>query len=287
MMFLRLLAGIAHALFWPSSEVLISSTSESNARVKGIALFTAAWVAGFMLGPLAGKLVLDVYDFRVLFQAAAIVGIVAVVPAFLARRHGVPLASSEELRIKPGSIRQVLGEMTRYPAVSAVLIYYAVTFGVILSVYPAYMGESSLSSQSIEYLFFVFGISRFATLYFVPKISNHGEMALALAVGATAIGMLFAYASDSILSFAASLVLMGAATSIFYPVTLGMVTRNMPRGQMGQRLGAYEAIFGVGWAVGPLAVGLSSDSFGSSSPYLALSVIGGCLAISLALLKKR
>ena len=50
-MFYRLLAGIAHALFWPSSEVLISSSSGQNARVKGIAIFTAAWVGGFMVGP--------------------------------------------------------------------------------------------------------------------------------------------------------------------------------------------------------------------------------------------
>jgi MFS family permease len=177
--------------------------------------------------------------------------------------------------------------MVKYPAVSGVLLYYAVTFGVVLSVYPAYMGESSLTSQDIEYLFFVFGVSRFATLFFVPRFSRYGKMALAAAVGATAAGMLVAFASSSILSFAASMVLIGVATSIFYPVTLGMITKNTPAGQMGQKLGAYEAIFGLGWAIGPLAVGVSSDSFGSSTPYLALFFVGSALAASLVVFRKR
>jgi MFS family permease len=286
-MFYRLLAGIAHALFWPSSEVLISSSSDSNSRVKGIAIFTASWVAGFMLGPLAGKVVLDAFDFRVLFQLAALAAAAAVVPSLLLRRHGAPVPHEEELQIPSRSVLQVGREMTKYPAVSAVLLYYAVTFGVVLSVYPAYMGESSLSSQDIEYLFFVFGISRFVTLYFVPRISRYGTLALSLAVASTALGMLISYASSSILSFAASLVLIGAATSVFYPVTFSMVTKNTPPSQMGQKLGAYEAMFGMGWAIGPLAVGFSSDSFGSSTPYLALFIVGSALASSLAFLKRR
>jgi MFS family permease len=286
-MFYRLLAGIAHALFWPSSEVLVSSSSGQNARVKGIAIFTAAWVGGFMVGPLAGKIILDAFDFRILFQVTAVVGAVAVVPSVLLRRHGIPIPHQDELKLKSRSVLQVGKEMINYPTVSAVLLYYAVTFGVVLSVYPAYMRESSLSSQDIEYLFFVFGVARFATLFFISRIARHGTIALSIAVGATAIGMLIAFAFNSMLSFAASLVLIGVATSVFYPVTFSMVTKNTPPSQMGQKLGAYESMFGMGWAIGPLAVGFSSDSFGSSSPYLAIFIVGSVLAGSIALVRKR
>jgi MFS family permease len=176
--------------------------------------------------------------------------------------------------------------MTRYPSVSAVLIYYAVTFGVVLAIYPAYMGGASLSAQEIEYLFFIFGASRFATLYFVPKISHHGTLVLALAVGATAVGMLISFLFATFLSFAAALVLVGLATSIFYPVTFSIVTKNTRQEQMGQKLGVYETMFGIGWAIGPLTVGLSSQSFGSSIPYLALFVVGSSLAAALILAKR-
>jgi MFS family permease len=283
-MIYRTLAGIAHALFWPSSEVLVSTNSTSDTRVKGITMFIAAWVLGFMVGPLMGKLVLDFYDYRMLFQLAAAAVAAGLVPAFFLRHHGKPV-KAQEASIR-ASTRQIVREMITYPTLSSVLLYYAVTFGVVLAIYPAYMREASLSNQNIEVLFFVFGISRFATLVFVHRIAKYGAMALAFAVAATAIGMLISFAFNSILSFAVALVLVGLATSIFYPVTFNLVTRNTPPEKMGSKLGVYEALFGAGWTAGPIAVGLSSDAFGSSSPYLAFFVIGSAIAASIAIRKK-
>jgi predicted MFS family arabinose efflux permease len=280
-MLYRALAGVAHALFWPSSEVLISTNSTAETRVRGIAIFTGAWVAGFMVGPLIGKVVLDAFDYGLLFQLAGATAAAALVPTIMLHRHGMP--AQREVELRAGSMLQVVKEMAAYPVVSSVLLYYAVTFGVVIAVYPAYMSESSLTNQDIEILFFVFGLSRFATLVFVNRLATHGVTALALAVAATAIAMLISFAFASPLTFALALVLVGLATSIFYPVTLNIITRNMPADRMGSRLGAYEALFGVGWTIGPIAVGLSSDAFGPSSPYFAFFVIGSALSATIAI----
>ena len=279
----RALAGIAHAFFWPSSEVLISTNSAAETRVKGIAVFTGAWVAGFMVGPLIGRLVLDTYDYGALFQLAGVAVAAALVPSLMLHRYGRPIVAQREVEFRASSMLQVVKEVATYPVVSTVLLYYAVTFGVVLTVYPAYMREASLTDQDIETLFFVFGLSRFATLYFVGRLARYGTIALAMAVAATAVGMLISFAFASLLTFAVALVLVGLAISIFYPVTLNIVTRNMPAEKMGERLGVYEALFGVGWTIGPIAVGLSSDAFGSSSPYLALFIIGSALSGAIAL----
>jgi MFS family permease len=286
-MLFRMLAGVAHALFWPSSEVLISTNSAPTTRVKGIAIFTGAWVAGFMVGPLIGKVVLDAYDYSLLFQLSAVAVGTGVVPTVLLRRHGWPEPGQKEIEIRASSLVQVARETARYPAASAVLLYYALTFGVVLAVYPAYMSESSLSNQDIEIMFFVFGASRFTTLFFVNRISKYGTLALALAVASAAVGMVISFAFVSLASFAAALVLIGFATSIFYPVTFNIVTRDTPQGQVGQRLGVYETLFGVGWTAGPIAAGLSSDAFGSSSPYLAFFIVGSVLAASLAFVRQK
>lgn len=330
-MLFRALAGVAHALFWPSSEVLISTNSPAASRVKGIAFFTAVWVGGFMAGPLAGKLVLDTFDYRVLFQLSAATIAAGLVPAILLRKFGRPIAQEAEPANASGNsdggtsssssssgnssggsgshdgsnnsnsnrsnaspaqgrsstVRVVVKEMAKYPAVSAVILYYAVTFGVMLAVYPAYMKSASLSDQEIELLFFVFGLARFATLFFVQAIARHGMAALAGAVALTAAGMFVSFAYSSTLSFALALVMVGVATSIFYPVTFGIVTRNAPAGTLGSRLGVYETLFGVGWAAGPIAVGLSSDAYGASMPYLAFSIIGCALAASIVAVRKR
>jgi len=283
-MLYRIIAGVAHALFWPSAEVLISTNSSPDRRVKSISTFIAAWILGFMVGPLVGKLVLDAFDYVMLFQLAAIVMAAGIVPSVLLRRHGWP-AVQKDLEVRAGTM-QIVREITVHPTLSSVILYYAITFGVVLAVLPAYMSDASLTSQDIEILFFVFGMSRFATLMLVPRIAGYGVLALALAVSATAIAMLLSFAFTSMLSFAVAIALVGLATSIFYPITFSLVTRDTPSGQIGAKLGLYNTLFGTGWTAGPMMAGLSSDAFGSGSPYFAFFIAGVILAGSIAIKRR-
>lgn len=278
-------AGVAHALFWPSCEVLISANAAPEKRVKWIALFTASWVGGFMAGPLVGKLVLDHFSYRVLFELSALAITAALIPSLMLLRHGRPAGGQAHRKLS--TLYDIKKEVARMPAVSTVILYYAVTFGVILAVYPAYMKAAEISDRDIELLFFAFGISRFATLPFVQKMASKGRMALVAAVGLTAIGMLLSFAYASVATFAIALVLMGISTSIFYPVTFSFAARNVPLEKLGSKLGIYETLFGMGWTAGPVAVGLSSDAFGAHSPYLAFSAIGAGIAGSMMLARKK
>jgi DHA1 family multidrug resistance protein-like MFS transporter/DHA1 family quinolone resistance protein-like MFS transporter len=279
-MLLRVIAGFAHALYWPSSEVIVAANTDHSGRVKGIAIFSGAWVAGFMTGPLIGNLILDHYDYRTLFNASAIMISAALAPALILRRHAAPAYSprSVEQISYTARGRLVAKGVFAYPAVSAVILYYAVTFGVALAVYPAFMKSASVTDQQIELVFFVFGASRFATLWFANSIAKFGIAALVGAVLLTAAGMLISFLFNSVYSFAAALVFVGAATSIFYPVTFGIITKNAASSSIGSRLGMYETLFGAGWAAGPFAAGLTSDAFGASSPYLGFFVAGLALA---------
>jgi MFS family permease len=279
---LRGLAGVAHAMFWPSSEVLVSTNATLEKRVKWISIFIAAWIAGFMTGPLLGKLILDFFDYRVLFQLSATAISFAIVPALLMIRHGKPVKGAEHHK-QITSLGDIKREFASKPILSASILYYAVTFGVTLAIYPAYMKDASISDQNIELLFFVFGAARFAVLPLVQKMTHHGRMALAVAIIITAAGMGISFASSSLASFAVALMLIGIGTSIFYPVTFHLVTRDAPVGKMGSRLGIYGALFGAGWTSGPLVVGFSSDAFGPSSPYLAFFIIGATLASAIAI----
>ncbi|TLY10521.1 MAG: MFS transporter, partial [Thaumarchaeota archaeon] len=284
LMLYRIIAGVAHALFWPSAEVLVSTNSSPDRRVKSISTFIAAWILGFMVGPLVGKLVLDAFDYIMLFQLAAIVMAAGIVPSVLLRRHGWP-AVQKDLEVRAGTM-QIVREIAVHPTLSSVILYYAITFGVVLAVLPAYMSDASLTSQDIEILFFVFGMSRFATLMLVPRIAGYGVLALALAVSATAIAMLLSFAFTSMLSFAVAIALVGLATSIFYPITFSLVTRDTPSGQIGAKLGLYNTLFGTGWTAGPMMAGLSSDAFGSGTPYFAFFIAGVILAGSIAIKRR-
>ena len=284
-MLYRTLAGVAHALFWPSSEVLTSINSSSESRVRNISMFIGAWILGFMIGPIIGKLIVSLFDYYALFQLAAATMAVAIVPSILLRSYGWPgVQNTPERR---ASSVQVFREITNHPKLSGVILYYAITFGVVLAVYPAYMRDSSLTTEDIEMMFFFFGISRFATLLLlVARISRYNELALALAVSATAVGMIISFLSPSILSFAVSIALFGFSTSIFYPISFSLVTRNTPSEHVGSKLGVYNSLFGIGWTAGPIMAGFASDAFGSGSPYLAFFIIGATFTAAIAVFRK-
>lgn len=287
-MLYRALAGVAHALFWPSSEVLISiNSSAPDRRVKNISVFIAAWILGFMVGPIIGKLILNAFDYYALFQLAAATMAVGIVPSVLLRSYGWP-AVQKDLEVVRASSVEVAKEIANHPRLAGVILYYAITFGVVLAVYPAYMSDASLTTEDIEIMFFFFGISRFATLMLllVTRISRYGDLALALAVSATAVGMIISFSSTSVLSFAVSIALFGLSTSIFYPVSFSLVTMDTPSGHVGSKLGVYNTLFGAGWMAGPILAGFASDAFGSGSPYLAFFIIGSTLAAAITIFRK-
>jgi MFS family permease len=284
----RALAGVAHALFWPSSEVLISiNSSTPDTRVKNISIFIAAWILGFTVGPIIGKMILNAFDFYALFQLSAATMAVAIVPSVLLRSYGWPVVQREDVEMVRASSVEVAKEIANHPRLAGVILYYAITFGVVLAVYPAYMSDASLTTEDIELLFFFFGISRFATLLLVVRrISRYGDLALALAVSATAVGMIISFSSTSFLSFAVSIALFGLSTSIFYPVSFSLVTMDTPSGHVGSKLGVYNTLFGAGWTAGPIMAGFASDAFGLSSPYLAFFVIGSTFAAAITIFRK-
>jgi MFS family permease len=288
LMFFRVLTGVAHALFWLSSEVLISiNSSAQDRRVKNISVFIAAWILGFMVGPIIGKVILSAFDYYVLFQLAAAIMAAAIVPSVLLRSYGWPDVQREDLEmVRTGSV-QLAKEITNHPRLAGVILYYAITFGVVLAVYPAYMSDVSLTTQEIELMFFFFGISRFATLLLlVTRISRYSDFALALAISTTAIGMIISFSSTSVLSFAVSITLFGLSTSIFYPVSFSLVTMDTPSGHVGSKLGVYNTLFGAGWTAGPIMAGFASDAFGSGTPYLAFFIIGSMLTAAIIIFRK-
>src|SRR5262249_8303230 len=144
----------------------------------------------------------------------------ALIPSFLLRPHGEPVLVKERKVVgSAGRAIFAFREILSYPAVSTVILYYAATFGVTLAIYPAFMKSVGVSDKQIELVFFIFGASRFATLFLANHIAKLGVAALVGAVILAAVGMLLTFFYGSVYAFAVALVLVGAATSIFYPVT--------------------------------------------------------------------
>lgn len=142
-----------------------------------------------------------------------------------------------------------------------------------------------MSGIDIEFLFFIFGVSRVITLMFTGRLARKTSLTLISASILISLGLVTSFIAESFVEFAISLVMMGFGFSIFFPLTLEIILSKTKREISGTVIGAYETTFGIGWAVGPISAGLISQFFGNSIPYLFFFIIGIAVTI-LAILKR-
>ena len=276
----RIMTGVAHAFFWPPCEAIISNQSSEKNRVKHISWFTMFFVIGFMAGPLLGSVLLEGLDvtYRILFQIAAFILAAAIISSLLASRKSI---KKHQERFSFSSIK----ETKRFPEVIILLIFCTSSFGIILTIYPAFLNDNGMSATDILLLYFVFGISRVASLALVGKFARKTSQTLIAGTIAVSAGLAISVVADSIITFGIALVLMGFGFSIFFPLTLEIILSKTRKGISGKIIGAYETIFGMGWAIGPTIGGPITQSFGNETPYVVFFIIG--IGVALFAIKSR
>lgn len=278
----RVLTGVAHAFFWPPCESIISAESHGRDRVRNVSWFTMFFVIGFMAGPLVGTALLEGLDatYRALFQVTAFMLATAVAGALLMRARAVPGGRGM------APLRQ-LAAIARFPEVLVLLVFCTACFGTVLTVYPAYLSERGMGDSEILYLYFGFGLVRVAALALGGRLAGRTGPTLVAATAAVSAGLAVSAFGGSFAAFAAALVLMGFGFSVFFPLTLEIILSRTGGAVPGGMIGAYETVFGIGWAVGPTAAGPMAQSLGSSSPYLAFCIAGVCVTAMAAARMRR
>ena len=264
----RTLVGVAHSFFWPPCESIISKSTSPQNRVKAISRFMAFFVAGIMIGPLVGSFLLEHFDvsYRMIFQIAAFAIATSLVSS---------LMLSKDKDVTHNGILSIASakHLIKFPTVIAILLFCSVSFGVFLAILPAFMSERSISESNIELLFFVFGISRLVSLLTSSFLMKKFLTSILLVIISISAGMLMLYYSHSVLEFSVAVLILGFGFSVYFPLTFEIIMRKSKE-NVGALIGAYEATFGMGWAFGPLIIGVVANSFGSSLPYLVLSIVG-------------
>ena len=278
----RIITGVAHAFFWPPCESIISNESTEKNRVKNISWFTMFFVMGFMIGPLLGTVFLENVDatYRILFQIAAFILAVGIITALLASKKHI---KKHHERFSFSAIK----DMKKFPEVIALLIFCTSSFGIILTIFPAFLNDKGMNATDILYLYFAFGISRVVSLALAGKFAKRTSQTLIAATLAVSIGLGISVIADSIIMFGIAIVLMGFGFSIFFPLTLEIILSKTRKGISGKIIGAYETIFGLGWVVGPTIGGPMTQAFGDETPYMIFSIIGIGITILAIISRKK
>ena len=262
----RLMSGFAQALIWPPALHAISR--DPNTRVKHIAMFTMFFVVGYMVGPLIGSLILDATqtDYRTLLLVTACVMGVGVVSILLNYPHRYTEGRHLDIRL--------FAEVLKYPALVAILLYSTVTFGLVLSVYPAFMHEHGLGGPVIMQLYAVFGVTRIAAFLLAKRLARNRGGAIILSTACVTVAMAISATGTTAAEFAVAMLLLGFGFAAIYPVALSMMLSGS-RGVASERLvGAYEAMFGIGWILGPLSTGYVLQNSGATILFWALFAAG-------------
>ncbi len=278
----RVMTGIAHAFFWPPCESIISNESSEKNRVRNISWFTMFFVIGFMVGPLLGTVFLEGLDisYRILFQIAAFILAAGIITTLLASRKSV---RNHHEGFSFSSIKQ----MKKFPEVIVLLIFCTSSFGIILTIFPAFLNDRGMTASDILLLYFIFGISRVVSLALAGKFARNTSQTLIAGTIAVSIGLAISIYAESIITFGIALVLMGFGFSIFFPLTLEIILSKTRKAISGKIIGAYETIFGIGWATGPILGGPISQSFGNETPYALFCVIGIAVAAFAIIFRKK
>src|SRR3970282_1310094 len=177
--------------------------------------------------------------------------------------------------------------MTKFPVIVIMLIFCSTAFGTFLTIYPAFMNDRSISESGIELLFFIFGISRLVTLVFIGPLEKRIFYSLVATILSIAFGMLVAFYSFTFEGFTIAMLILGFGYTIYFPLTFEIIMRKVQKKFSGGLIGAYEATFGIGWAVGPLFAGIVSHFLGKDAPYLGFFVIGIMVTLILVLNRKK
>jgi MFS family permease len=266
----QVVLGIGLSLFWPISEALVSEISSLHERASAIGMYAVAWGAGFLIGPFIGGIIAQLMGFQsTFFVAGALILITAGASVVTIRgeqkRHG---------DIKRASARPSWEVLSAALPMLLVQIPYAIVLAFVTSIFPGYAIQSGLTPSEVGLLLSGFGFVRTAAFSLSGRLGRIGErkstgfaflvmipVLLMIPLNRTFIGLFV----DSCL--------IGALIGIIYPQTVAYVSKRSPSENLGFAIGAYETIFGIGFAAGPILSGSIAQIVGPEFALFILAVV--------------
>jgi DHA1 family multidrug resistance protein-like MFS transporter len=264
----QLLASLGYSLLWPITEAMVAESVESDSRVSAMGWYSVSWALGFLVGPGIGGPIVAWGGYFSLFATASLVLLFTIGFTVLT------IGRSYRPRGAPSQPHLILPSRSLSPAYAAVLAY-GIIFGIIVALFPGYLGAHSFDNTTIGLLFSVFGLARIAAFVSVDKLNRllpRGALYLSVAFIFAGCSFVGVFHSSSLPVMAALLFVSGYGFGVFFPVTLVIVSNEAKQEGLGAAVGALEAFYGIGVVVGPLVGGyLSAVSL--STPYLLCCVV--------------
>lgn len=279
-MIVRAFAGFAFAFFWPISEALVIDLAPLEKRVKEMGLYSVSWGSGFLIGPMLGGLVIQTHGFIWLFASSALLisfsllfTVVWIVPTQRNRTTRTTSDFSSTLPIMAGLL----------PAYMMTLCYGIVS-GIIMTIFPGYANSVGVDPVLIGLLFTAFTSARILAFSVSERLLSLGESRiLHAASGVLVMGGLSIAVFANFRSFLPTMIVVGGCFGAIFPLAISFISRHFPNEKLGAAAGSYEAVFGIGSAVGPILAGVVAQLANIHWAFTLVSVFAALMFVFVTL----
>ena len=249
----RGLSGVTAAT-WVSFSVLYSASYEADEIAPAVSRLMVPQYGSQIVAMLLGAQLAQRVHETAAFALAAVAALAGLV---LMRR--VPDRPPEEERLTLKSFAAVLNDRGLKVGTLLGTLFRLVCWGTVLGFVPNWARDvagfsvSQLGYLSVMYLLPNTVMARLSGAYLAPRFGFRKVLASGFAIVAAAC---FLYPrATAFWGLLAVQGLFGVGMGLILPLTLSAAIRNIPDHRRGAAMGVYQAVYGVGMFIGPVAAG--------------------------------
>ena len=278
----KALEWVAVAIFWPSTEALITEFSGEKLE-QNLKKFNLSWGSATIIGPIIGGSLISLSGIKAPFLLSSAVSFVLALLATMALKE----QRKNMQKPKQETPNQKNSAETIAPAVVSIILFSFIA-GIIYNLFPAQATNLNMPAYEIGLIIFANGLFRLAAFTQAYKIEEKigktrmflvGALALALASALTA-------ASSTALFFALAFSIFGLGMGILYAASIAHILKNRSHAT-GYAAGLFESLIGVGNFLGSSTGGIASEYFSSNTPYILSLLISLAAALYQSLRLKK
>lgn len=277
---LRLVLGVAEALFFVAGFAILADLAPPNRAGEALSFNSLALYLGLAFGPSTGELLLAIGGFTMVWIGAATLAAAAAVLALTIPETGPqqPMESRPTALIHRGVLGPSLGLFTGVAAMAGFLAFVAI------------YGRDDLDMGGSGPVLLVFGLvvvgCRIVFAKLPDRLPPYPLAAVALAV--TAAGMVVVGTLTTVAGLVAGAAIMGVGVAFVTPAFFTAIVARVQPSERGAALGTLSIFLDLAFGGGPVLFGLVADAANIPAAFLvgALVAAGGAIGTAVAALTR-
>ncbi|OFX16111.1 hypothetical protein A3K71_03645 [archaeon RBG_16_50_20] len=282
---IRILEGAVWALFWPAVEALATEIVDAKRAGRAMGMVSASYGIAFATSSVAAGSITSVFGYLQTFMIYLVLSLISIFLAVFLLRGTPRRSESAVAREESGKL-----DSSSLSSKMTILAYflggsYTFGLGVMLTLFSVFAKSLSVAVFLIGVLFGFFWLGRIVGSVGGGRVSDkygRGPIVIVAMLGSVA-GFMLAAFSTGIDMLLGAVVILGFSIGTSFPVSVAIISDNVPVSKRGYAMGIYETSCAAGFMLAATFGGLLSDLYSPRMPYLLAASVSLAAAIIFAL----